>query len=77
MRKIVLLVLLISSAAFAQQPADPAVLARELIITQQSRASILNGLTNMEARASLLQEELAKAQARIADLEKQLKDASK
>lgn len=52
-----------------QSPSDPALLQRMLSIALGDRAQLLNSLTETQARNQGLTEDLAKAQARIKELE--------
>jgi hypothetical protein len=62
---------LAASPAFAQQPAaDPANLMRAVSVLQQQRNSAMDQSASEAVRANGLAEELAKAQARIKELEK-------
>jgi hypothetical protein len=64
-----LLQLLVSPAQAQQTSLDPVLLARMLSMTQTDRAGMLNMLTESQARAALLTDELARANARIKELE--------
>lgn len=59
---------LASFSAFAQQP-DPATLQRTIAILQSQRNQIMDALASTELRVATLAEDLAKAQARIKELE--------
>lgn len=76
MRLIALLVLLVMfgwlTGAFAQQqapPPDAADLARRLAVVEAQRSVILGWHTASEAARATLADELAKAQAKIKELE--------
>lgn len=60
---------LLATPAFAQQQADPAMLQRALSAIQIQRNQAFDLAASWEARANGLAEELAKAQARIKELE--------
>lgn len=80
MRNLVLVLCLFGlvPSALAQNAApDPVLLARMLATTQADRGNILNALTESQARASMLAEELGKAQAKVKELEAKLKPESK
>mgnify|MGYP001562945755 CR=1 FL=1 len=65
------LMLIISTSAFAQQqPLDPAFLHRAISALQAQRNQSMDTAAVSEARAAGLADELAKAQARIKELEK-------
>jgi hypothetical protein len=71
MKKLALIFALAASPAFAQQPAaDPANLMRAVSVLQQQRNSAMDQSASEAVRANGLAEELAKAQARIKELEK-------
>lgn len=55
--------------AFAQQAPDPAFLQRALGAVEQQRNQALNSQAVAEARAAGLSDDLAKAQARIKEME--------
>jgi hypothetical protein len=52
-----------------QTPADPAILQRVLATTQAQRNQLLDALNVSDARTAGLADELAKAQARVKELE--------
>lgn len=60
---------LLAVPAFAQQQVDPAMLQRALGAVQVQRNQAFDLAASWEARANGLAEELAKAQARIKELE--------
>jgi hypothetical protein len=60
---------LVSTAAFAQQQNDPAFLARAISAMQSQRNVALDSAVMERARADGIADELAKAQARIKELE--------
>lgn len=60
---------LLAAPAFAQQQVDPAMLQRALSAIQIQRNQAFDLAASWEARANGLAEELAKAQARIKDLD--------
>lgn len=72
-RKVVLVAALFAiTPAFAQQQppaADPAILQRVLATTQAQRNQLLDALNVSDARIAATAEDLAKAQARIKELE--------
>jgi hypothetical protein len=69
LRKIILLSLaLLSTPAFAQQ-SDPAFLNRAIAVLQAQRNQALDSVAAERARADGLSDDLAKAQARIRELE--------
>lgn len=69
-RALILVLLLgMSSAAAQQQPADPAFLQRAVTALQAQRNQALDAAAAHEARAAGLADDLAKAQARIKELE--------
>jgi hypothetical protein len=65
---ILIVVLLLPSATLAQQ-ADPAFLQRAVSVLQTQRNEALNAAAAQQARADGLADDLAKAQARIKELE--------
>lgn len=64
----IVLMLLTATPAFAQQP-DPAFLQRAAAALQTQRNAALDQAAAQQARADGLQDALAKAQARIKELE--------
>lgn len=68
MKKLAVLLLLVASPALGQQP-DPAFLQRALSVMQQQRNAAMDAAAGQQARADGLADELAKAQARIKELE--------
>lgn len=66
MKKLAALILLIASPALAQQQPDPALMQRALAAMQAQRNQALDIAAEREAQLML---ELAKAQARIKELE--------
>lgn len=68
---IALLAALISSASAQQQP-DPATLSKALAVIQAQRNQALDMAAGQQVRAEGLQEELAKAQAKIKEMESKL-----
>jgi hypothetical protein len=69
-KMIFVLSILTASSAFAQeQPADPVLLQRMLGTAIADRNSFLNAATEANAKLGIANEELAKARARIKELE--------
>lgn len=68
MKKLALILALLPSVAFAQQP-DPAFLQRAAAALQAQRNAALDQAAAQQARADGLADDLAKAQARIKELE--------
>lgn len=64
--------LLITSAFAQQQQPDPAFLQRALDSVAMQRNNALNAAAIAEAKAGTLEDQLAKAQARIKELEPKL-----
>lgn len=79
MKKLALvLALAIPSAAFAQQQPDLTVLQTTLNLTRNDRNQVMDALTEAIARQQVILTELAKAQAKIKELEaKQAKAEAK
>ena len=70
MKKIIVIAgLLASTSAFAQQQPDPAVMQRALNVLQAQRNQAMDSAAIAEARAVGLADDLAKAQAKIKELE--------
>lgn len=69
MRLIFVLFLLLASPAFAQQAPDPAFLQRALTALQTQRNVAMDSAAVAEAKLAAMADELAKAQARIKELE--------
>jgi hypothetical protein len=69
-RLLVAAALLAASPALAQQQADPAFLNRALTALQAQRNAAMDQAAGEKARADGLADDLAKAQARIKELEK-------
>jgi hypothetical protein len=68
MKKLIVLLSLISSPAFAEQP-DPAFMQRAIAALQNQRNQALDAAAAAAAKAEGLSEDLVKAQARIKELE--------
>lgn len=68
MKRILFLASLLSTPAFAQQP-DPAVLQRAITVLQAQRNQALDSAASEAVRAEGLSDDLAKARARIKELE--------
>ncbi len=74
MRLLLLIALLFgSTVCFAQQTIDPAVLQRAISIIAEQRNAALNNQALSEAQKALAEEQVAKLQARISELEKPAK----
>lgn len=69
MKRLALLLALLASPAFAQQQPDPALLQKVIGSMQAQRNQAQDTAAVAEARAAMLSDELAKAQARIKELE--------
>lgn len=69
MKKITFFFLLLTSPALAQQPLDPTLLPKALEIVATQRNQALGDAAIWQAKAMLLADELAKAQAKIKELE--------
>lgn len=69
MKRLVLLLALVSSPALAQQQPDPAFLQRALASMQNQRNQAMDAAARAEAIAAGLSDDLAKAQARVKELE--------
>jgi len=67
MWRLIIVFVLISTPAFAQQQPDPAFLQQALIAMQQQRNAALDGQAQSQAMAAV---EIAKLKARIAEMEK-------
>lgn len=68
MKRLGLALVLFASPAFAQQP-DPAFLQKAIAAFQFQRNQALDALAISEAKAAIAAEDLAKAKARIKELE--------
>jgi hypothetical protein len=66
---VVIAILALASAASAQQAPDPAFLQRAVTAIQTQRNQALDVAAAQQARADGLADDLAKAQARIKELE--------
>jgi hypothetical protein len=69
MKRLAILLLLAASPAFAQQQPDAQFLQRAIVALQTQRNQALDAAAGAEARAAGLADDLAKAQARIKELE--------
>lgn len=69
MKRILIALCLFATPAFAQQAPDPAFLQRALAAVEQQRNQALNSQAVAEARAAGLTDDLAKANARIKEME--------
>jgi hypothetical protein len=75
MKKIIVLAIaLLATPALAQQQPSPALLEKAIASIQNQRNNALDALAATEARAAIQAEELAKAKARITELETPKKD---
>ena len=72
-RNLILIAALLSPSAAAAQQADPAFLQRAVSVLQTQRNEASNAAAAQQARADGLADELAKAQARIKELEQKQK----
>lgn len=70
MKRLAIVLALISTPAFAQQQPDPAFMQRALAALQNQRNTAMDSAAAAEAKAAGLADDLAKANARITDLEK-------
>lgn len=68
-RRFAILACLIATPAFAQQQADPAFMLRAIPVLQAQRNAALDQAAAEKARADGLADDLAKAQARIKEME--------
>lgn len=69
MKKIMIAAVLLASPAFAQQQPDPRFMQRAIAALQSQRNQALDAAAGAEARAAELADDLARAQARIKELE--------
>lgn len=69
LRVCVLFLVLVSSTAFAQQQPDPAFLQKAIVALQAQRNQALDAYAVDEAKIATLNEEIAKANTRIKELE--------
>lgn len=74
MKRLSLLLLLISSPALAQQQPDTAFMQRAITAIQTQRNAALDQAVLLQAKVDGLTEDLAKAQARIKELEPKPED---
>lgn len=70
MKNILLLATLLIASPAAAQQTDPAFLNRAIAVLQAQRNAAMDSVAAEKARADGLAEDLAKAQARIRELEK-------
>lgn len=76
MRKLLIIAALLSvSPAFAQQQPDPETLQRAIQAVQLQRNQALDISANLQVQLSKVQEDLAKAQARLKELEPKAAEA--
>ena len=69
-RVILILTLICTSTAFAQQgPPDPAFLQKAITALQQQRNSVMDQLAATQAQFEMTKDELAKVQAHVKELE--------
>lgn len=73
MRLILIVALFFATPVFAQQAPDPAFLQRALSALQAQRNAALDAQAVVEARAAGLTDDLARAQARIKEIETEKK----
>lgn len=69
MKRLLILACLLATPAFAQQAPDPAMLQRAIVALQGQRNQAADNAAALEVRAAALADDLAKAQARIKELE--------
>jgi hypothetical protein len=77
MKRLILIAsVLMASPSFAQQqpPLDSAILQRVLDMTKVQRNQLLDALNEVDARRAMMGDDLARAQARIKELEKPAAD---
>lgn len=77
MKRLIVAALLLSSPALAQQqPPDPAFLQRALAAMQTQRNQAMDSAAVLEARLATTADDLAKANARIKEMEAKKQDPS-
>jgi hypothetical protein len=69
MKRLLIALSLFATPAFGQQAPDPAALQRALVAIQSQRNQAFDLAASWQAQAASLSEDLAKAQARIKELE--------
>lgn len=77
LKKILVLTTMLVTSAFAQQQPDPTFMQRAITSLQAQRNAALDAQTIAEAKLAGVTEDLAKAQARIKELEGSKPEAPK
>lgn len=77
MKRLAVLLALVASPALAQQQPDPALQQKIIMVLQEQRNRAQDEAALLAARATILADDLAKAQARIKELEPKPSDEKK
>jgi hypothetical protein len=70
MKKYVVVILMLTSSAFAQQESDPDFLSKALVVVQRQRTEAADRAAGLEARVMQLSEANTKLKAEIEELKK-------